>query len=356
MKKIKIAIITIYSLNFGNRLQNYAVHRVLSDMGFECETLVCQRSFLWHILENIYHILGQLFSKPKSMMFCTFSRFVKRTTPVRFVYNKELKIPACISDFYDYCITGSDQVWNPEIRIKEKANYFLDFAPQQKRVCIAPSFGVSSIPSEYKDRYTEWLNSYKYLSCREAEGIKIIKKLTGREAELLIDPTMMLDREMWREIYQPVALPSQPYILLYFLGEISLERENFIKRIAQKQQLEIINVLESKNSKYKNLQPDGLIQLIDEAAFVCTDSFHLTAFSINFNIPFFVFSRKSKESFGNHMLSRITSLLDLFQLQERLDPVSEECALMCDFAQANKILTDERKKEKEYLKKCFSID
>ena len=356
MDKLKIAIVTIYSMNFGNRLQNYAVHRLLSDMGVECETLVCQRSFLRHICRNIYHFLGRLLSKKQSMVFCAFSKFVKRTTPVRFVYNKELKIPTYVSEVYDYCITGSDQVWNPEIRIKEKANYFLDFAPQQKRVCIAPSFGVSNIPSEYKDKYREWIDSFKYLSCRESEGIKLIKDLTGRKAELLIDPTMMLDKEMWRDVYQSITLPSQPYMLLYFLGEMPMEREKFIKKIAKENRLGIIDVLKTKKREYKNLQPDGLVQLIDGAAFVCTDSFHLTAFSINFNIPFFVFSRKSKEDFGNHMISRIVSLLELFHLEERLDPVSEVYALTCDFTRANKVLKDERKKEKEYLEKCFAID
>lgn len=69
MDKLRIAIITIYSMNFGNRLQNYAVHRLLSDMGAECETLVCQRSFMRHICGNLYHFFGRLLSKKQSMVF-----------------------------------------------------------------------------------------------------------------------------------------------------------------------------------------------------------------------------------------------------------------------------------------------
>lgn len=355
MNKKKIAIITIYSMNFGNRLQNYAVHKILSDMDFNCETVVCQRSFLRHLLRNAYHWVGSLLHKKNSVKVRSFFKFVKRTTPVRFVYNKQLLIPKEIAGKYDYCVTGSDQVWNPEIRVKEKPNFFLDFAPEAKRVCIAPSFGVSEIPSQHVGQYKCWLNSFQYLSCREAEGVNIIEKLTGKEASLLIDPTMMLDREMWEEIYCPIELPEKPYILLYFLGGVSAERQKIIQKLAEDHQLIIVDPLKSQDKKYDELQPDGLLQLIDGASFVCTDSFHLTAFSINFNIPFFVFSRESKEAFGNHMISRITSLLELFNFCDRLDPKDCTNAFPCDFSRSNNIIEAERTKEREYLKRCFEI-
>lgn len=348
----KVGIVTIYGLNnYGNRLQNYAVHRLLEDLGYEAETLVCVKSRIWNIAHSALRIVNTLKGSQEYKRRTAFNNFVKRTTPIRYVYSRDLRIPMGVSKDYICFFTGSDQVWNPEIRIREKYNYFLQFAPHEKRFSIAPSFGVSSVPEKFVKEYKEWLCGINYPSCREAEGATIIKELTGRDAEVIIDPTMMLRKEQWRDIYKKISVPEQPFMLLYFLGEIKDNRKTLIKQIAENFGLKIVDCL--KDPQYSALQPDGLLQMIDSAAFVCTDSFHITAFSINFNIPFYVFERQQEGSFGNHMISRIDNLLMLFSLEKRLNPSDVTHAMECDFEAANRTIETERNKELNYIVKCL---
>ncbi|MDO5147054.1 MAG: polysaccharide pyruvyl transferase family protein [Eubacteriales bacterium] len=350
----KIGIVTLYGLyNYGNRLQNYAIHKLMQDLGFDSVTLVCLKSRAWHVAQNIFRIWNTLIRKPEYQRRTAFLKFVKRTTPVRYIYSREMRIPDSVSEEFIGFFTGSDQVWNPEIRVNEKYNYFLRFAPANKRFSISPSFGVSAIPEKFVKEYSEWLSEFRFLSCREAEGAEIVKKLTGKDAQVLIDPTMMLNRDEWKKIYEDISVPNQPYMLLYFLGDISDDRRGIINKIANENKLLVIDVLNKNETKYMNMQPDGLLQMIDNAALVCTDSFHVAAFSINFNIPFYVFSRHQKETFGNRMLSRIENLLSLFGLSERLNPKTIEHALQCDFSYANDIIEIERQKERNYLLKCL---
>ena len=350
----KVGIVTLYGLyNYGNRLQNYAVYRILQDLGYDSVTLVCLKSRAWNVANNIFRIWNTFRGKPEYQRRTVFLKFVNRTTPIRYVYSKDGRIPSSVAKDYICFFTGSDQVWNPEVRVREKFNLFLRFAPPEKRFCIAPSFGVSVIPGRFVEEYREWLNGINYLSCREADGVRIIKDLTGKDAEVLIDPTMMLNREQWKQIYEGITIPKQPYMLLYFLGDLSTERKQIIDQIANRYQLLAIDILNDKDSAYIKMQPDGLLQIIENATVVCTDSFHVAAFSINFNVPFYVFDRQQEESFGNNMISRIANLLTLFGSTERLNPKEITHALQCDFSNANRTIEIERKKERDYLLKCL---
>lgn len=350
----KIGIVTIYGLdNYGNRLQNYAVHKIFQDLGYDSVSLVCVKSKAWNIAHNLLRIVNTIRGIPEYKRRTAFYKFVKRTTPTQYVYSKDMRIPNSVAEDFLCFFTGSDQVWNPEVRVLEKHNYFLLFAPLEKRFCIAPSFGVSAIPMRFVNDYKNWLEDINYLSCREVEGVRIIKDLTGKEAEVLIDPTMMLSHDKWKEIYKEIIIPAHPYLLLYFLGDMSEDKKNLINLMSQQYQLEVIDILKNKDSAYFNLFPDGLLQMIENASIVCTDSFHVAAFSINFNIPFYVFDRQQKESFGKNMISRIANLLSLFGLSERLNPRDISNALNCDFSSANCIIEIERKKEIDYLMKCL---
>lgn len=350
----KIGIVTLYGLdNYGNRLQNYAVYKIFRDLGYAPETIVCSISRVRNIAKDILRYYYTFIGKPEFQRKTAFYKFVKRTTPVRFVYSKQMRIPLSVADDYLCFFTGSDQVWNPEFRVREKYNFFLQFAPPAKRFCIAPSFGVSAIPGRFVEEYKECLAGINYPSCREVDGARIIRDLTGRDAEILIDPTMMLDLEQWKEIYEQISVPESRYILLYFLGDVSDERKDQIEKIANENNYQIIDVLKGGKPEFKALQPDGLLQLIEHSSFVCTDSFHVAAFSINFNKPFYVFDRCQKEDYGNNMISRISTLLSLFGLKDRLNPTDIKDMFKCDFSYANKVIENERRREKEYLLKCL---
>ena len=351
----KIGIVTIFGFhNFGNRLQNYAVERILTNRGYQCETLVPQKSYVYKAIKAIYHSLKRLQGCPDYIRYRTFEEFVKRTTNVRYIHSKTGLIPEYISKEYDYFVTGSDQVWNPEFRKAEKDDYFLRFAAKDQRICISPSFGMTTIPDEYRDMYKRSLDGFIYLCAREEEGTRIINELTGRTAETLVDPSMMLGREDWRKVYDRDVVPDEPYLFQYFLEPLSKERSRRIEALANRLNVRIIDIADRKSSLYSTMAPDGFLQMIENAALVCTDSFHTAAFSINFNTPFYVFKRVSNEkAYANNMISRIDNLLKTFALEDRFEPNATRAPIACDFTEANQRLEEERRRASDYLVKCL---
>lgn len=352
----KIGIVTIYGLNnYGNRLQNYAVEKILRGKGHDCETIVCRKSYLHSRVKAVYYSLKRLQGCSQYIRYQQFEHFVKRTTSIKYIHSKTGLIPHSISKDYDFFVVGSDQVWNPMFRKDERENYFLSFADKEQRICISPSFGVTSIDNEYKEMYRRGLEGFPYLCAREDEGAGIIRELTGKNAEVLIDPTMMLSSREWADIYGRRLVQAEPFLLVYFLEPLRDERKERIMALANSAGLRIINIADKENALYYTMPPDGFLQMIDNAALVCTDSFHAAAFSINFNTPFYVFERRSeKKAFANEMLSRIDNLLKTFFLEDRFEPKTGIADVECDFTKANQRLREERKKCSDYLDMCLA--
>ena len=116
---------------------------------------------------------------------------------------------------YDIYITGSDQTWNPSICFDWEA-YFLTFAPlTAKKIAYAPSIAVKEIPAELAGHMKQWLTDYSAISCREKSGVEKVMELTGRNATLVADPTLLLSREQWTKFASMPPDDSKPYALTF---------------------------------------------------------------------------------------------------------------------------------------------
>ena len=131
-------------------------------------------------------------------------------------------------------IVGSDQVWNYKFGLGREKEFLL-FADYNKTISYAPSFGINKVEYGYKDKITKELNNIKYISVRESEGAEMIKKLINRDAEVVLDPTLLLDIDEWNKIKRkPKVFNHKKYILTYFLGNQKDEIRNEIKNMATK--------------------------------------------------------------------------------------------------------------------------
>ena len=120
---MKIGIITLYGLyNNGNRLQNIAVTELFQRKGFEVETIVCEKLTLRKLAKSIRRLI--LFASKESQRYRAFKKFDKKYIKVNHVISQNLKMPEYIDKQYDAFVVGSDQVWNPRIRQKERAIFF----------------------------------------------------------------------------------------------------------------------------------------------------------------------------------------------------------------------------------------
>lgn len=354
MKNKKIGIITLYGeVNYGNRLQNYAVCRFFQNQGHFVQTLVCQKkpTFKRRMKQIIKKIVSFVIPKfvlssirPTMARTNTFKKFTKKHIPTKYYYTNSGTFDQNCAEEYDMLVAGSDQVWNPTFKYfqKEYTNLLMSFVPPEKRYCISPSIGVSSIPDEWKSIFERELRKYVNLCCREDKGTQIIKELTGRDDVITtIDPTMLLTAEEWLEVARPVKGISQKYSLDYFLGKTPNEDANYKK--TNEENLKI-KLLDKTNKKIYISGPSEFIYLVSNAENVCTDSFHACVFAILFGKPVYVFKRKDKEE---DMFSRIETLFRLFGININ-DMVGQ--AIVIDKKTRDQVLNVEKEKLVKLLK------
>jgi len=379
MKKIGIITITDY-LNYGNRLQNFATQEILKSHGFEVESILNEfpndetesrssfnidriknafklspRTLINKIFEKIDNKINSkkyfLAKKAKEKSFRSFSK--KHLIETAFTISDK-NLPSNLGELYDYFIVGSDQIWNPKIRFGSSID-FLTFAKKNKRIALAPSFGVSSIPEIYESKYAIWLAEMAHLSVREQAGADIIKKLTGLDCPIHIDPTLMLTKEKWLSISENGRnKPTEKYLLTYFIGAVSKKRKKNIREIAYKYNLEIVHLASLKDINRYDASPSEFIDYINSSTIVCTDSFHAIIFSMQMEKPFVVFDREGKSA---PMSSRIDTLLSKFNFESRkyLNLKTTCNYIEIDYSGLNKILIIERNKVLDYLKTALEF-
>lgn len=364
MKKIGIITLNGYK-NYGNRLQNYALQEVIKSLGFEVETIIIEqgnndskysKQLLTILNKNLIKRLGRKIlniKNKKSIEIRTtkFKEFSKKYITETKYNITDVNLPKENLSEYDNFVVGSDQVWNP-FYIKNSSLYFLSFAPIEKRIAYAASFGIPSIPNEFKKRYEKYVAEMKYISVREEQGADIIKEMTGRDVQILLDPTMLLHRDQWISIAKVSSnKPKTSYLLTYFLGDISNSTKANIKKIAKDKKLQIIDLANLKDIRHYTADPSEFIDYINSATLFCTDSFHGVVFSILFEKPFIAFKR-------GKMNSRIDTLLSKFNLEDRK---WENIRVIpniydIDYTHVIKILETERNNAYDYLKSAFEIE
>ena len=371
----KIAIVTLSGyFNYGNRLQNYALQETLEGLNFDVETIKNNNTKIiskprGSLLSRIKGKSPVLIYKILKNKFSTYRHrdiIEKRTEMFKEFTIKYIKeIDCMILDKgiikhlpfeYDYFVTGSDQVWNPDYLLGTSTN-FLTFAPADKRISYAASFGISTIPSKWVADYKKCLSNMKHLSVREEAGAKIIKDLTGREAPVHIDPTLLLTKEKWLSIAKEANnKPKGSYLLTYFLGGVPEIYKKQIKRIVEENKLEIINLGDIKERETYMTGPSEFIDYINSCSVLYTDSFHGSVFSILLEKPFVVCDRKDTDN-DSSMYSRINTLLDKFNLNSRrIENIkTDEEIFNIDYTHIPHILEKEREKAFNYLKEALDM-
>lgn len=225
---------------------------------------------------------------------------------------------------YVAVLVGSDQMWSPSGLATNFYN--LMFVPDEvKKISYAASFGVSKIPAYQRSRTKQFLNRIEYLSVRENSAAGIVRELTGRSALVAVDPTMLLSKEEWEEFSGAEKLIKEKYIFAYFLGHQRKQREE-VEKLKVATGLKIVTlrhldefVPEDESfgdyAPYK-IGPKEFVNLIKNAEYVCTDSFHGSVFSSLFQKQFMTFSRYA-ENASVSKNSRIVSLLQNLGLEQR---------------------------------------
>lgn len=377
----KIGIITIVKVNnYGAELQAFALQRKLELLGYQPEIIDYLYYKDWRFRDSRrsrplvplglrgrlayfakYRVAGMLadtllplLSKDARLRKERFASFHGRNTKFSRAFRS---MPALYSASlgYDVYMVGSDQVWNPSASSSIEP-YFLTFAPAgAKRISYASSFGVSSISGPLQGRYKELLANIESVSVREDSGVELVRSLTGREARLVADPTLLLSKGEWSGYMVPDQDAPARYVLIYDLSDSDAVTRMAL-HIGTGMGLPVLRVCKRafnvrKDAGVRNILDAGpaeFLHLVAHAAFVVTNSFHGTAFSVNFNVPFLtVVSARKKNN------SRMASLLDAVGLSGRLvvDDAGDGPlpSLGVDFSGANSALARLRQASVDFL-------
>lgn len=349
----KIGIITLNGeYNYGNRLQTYALQQAISRLGATADTVV-EHAFVTDMKGMIKRVIGRLplihprlaywrMMAEKEKVFTPFSRKKISTRLVQGGLSS-------IQSDYDLFIVGSDQVWNPHY-IGTSTTNFLTFTPKEKRVSYAASFGVSEIPGEQQEVYKKNLPEMHSISVREQVGVQLVKQLAGRDALLVPDPTMLLDKEDWSRLVSTVDTSSWgKYVIIYTLRGLDKDAEGHVRGFAESKGCTIYEVMGDQYSDHLEIpDPAEFIARIANAQAVFTDSFHASVFSIIMHTPFKVFERKDMK-----MSSRLQTLALTYRMQDSLNTTAIEEAEF-DFVQSDSILASRRKIGMEYLSRIIN--
>ena len=376
-----------YMHNYGSQLQSIASYYILSKYSKDVLVVNCSNPKLFSDLTKYEYYKNRLLSKYSiqnqvtryidkirskvdkkyklelDKRYHAFDEYINtHYSLTKQVHNKtELK---ALTQKNDIIVVGSDMLWNP---INVDQNYYtLQYACDDiKKISFATSIGTSLIDKKHVSKYKYFLSRFDYISVREESAVLLINNiLDNKKAELVLDPTLQLTRDIWdKMIDKSNNIPDvdESYIFAYFLGK-NKEHRRIVKSFAKEKGLKILSIEHVDGFAHSdigfgdeavyNCNPDDFIQLIKYAKYVFTDSFHCCAFSIIYEKVFFVFDRfYSKDKIRNN--TRIDNLLKMLHLQDRRVKSLDDIKLELDYTETIAELERWRIKSQDFLERAL---
>lgn len=327
---MKIGILTYHrSHNYGAVLQAIALRYELTRLGHEVYYIdywpkYHQRMYAYFSFYSLTHrrIRGAFsyirqfvkYHKQKKAKIEKFESFIN-----------DFIVPYCksIDDTYDIIVHGSDQIWRKQEGKRYNPIYFgvHDNIHCKYNVSYAASMGKISSDVNDVQLIKGYLTHLDRISVREADLLDFVKELGFKDATLCVDPTFLLSKADWDRLIPIQSFCNKKYLLYYKLLDESFN-DNDVYTFAKEHgwDVKILYGYATINKEDENsictAGPIEFINLIRNAEFVITSSFHGLAFSLIYQKPFY-----AAFSIGG---SRAMSILMQLGLEEYLlNPMSQ---------------------------------
>ncbi len=389
--KNKIILVTFYSNNFGACLQAFALKNKIEEIcdKSECVLMSSQddivaltdnefsglkasiKIFKSRVVTNIKSLLSKIFGRKYNMQakeILDLRRYYKFRKNMLNLHKSEYYGKDAFNlsyDDVDAFVCGSDQIWNPVMLGEVNPINFLTFVRGgTKKIAYAASIGCSKLPEQYQADFINYIDDFDLITLRETHGQKIVKQLTGKDCSVVLDPSLLYGKQWWSQFannrFTRKYSKNKPYIFCYIFNKYSLPVE-IIESVEKLTGYNVIvvnpsKIMEERNWIFvKDAGPLEFVSLLKNSSYVITDSFHGIAFSINFNKPFYAFLRENKDN-PYSMNSRIYSILDLFDLNDRLINSALNKLTDIDYSAVNLLLDKYRDKSERLLAGALNED
>lgn len=356
---MKIGTITCHDVyNVGASLQAYALQTYLKSLGHDVKIIDYKPDYLSKhyrldivgnpkydkpFLKQAYLLAklpGRLHMLPRKK---AFDRFTAKHLDLtrRYVSNEELKADPPEADVY---FAGSDQIWNPLFPNGKDPAFYLDFVQQGVRASYAASFAVDEFPQALRQVTAQYLGRFDHIAVRETSGLSVLKTLGITDAVSVLDPVFLLTRAQWAAMAERPEGCEDPYLLVYdFDNSASLRA--LAERIAAETGWRIYSVFDLPYAErcFSLCGPENFLGLVQGAAFVLSNSFHATAFSVIFEREFAVVERTEKIN------TRMRDFTALLGLGDHMITETASVPLHTDWTQVERRLAAEMLQSKAYI-------
>lgn len=382
----KVGIVSCYfQHNYGSMLQALATQKALDKLGYENETIdisgfyreIKKSKMIYFakasltsdilfskigMLKNVIRrkISRGVYGNNSKIRDKEFDEFYKNNFRLSEKYNSKKELEVKCKTKYSTVLVGSDQLWLPGNIAGDY--YTLNFVPDDiNSIAYATSFGQSEIPRNSRKKAKFFLKRIKHIGIREESGKKIIKDLVGIDVPVVCDPTLLFTGSEWMDIQKEESIINEPYILCYFLGNNPPHRD-FAKRLKEITGYKIVALIHldeyvKSDEGYADytpydIDPSDFLNLIRNAEYVCTDSFHCSVFSMLYEKTFFTFKRYARKT-KSSTNSRLDTLFKIAGITGRIYEGSEdvqECLDMkIDYNKVHSRLATIREESYKYL-------
>lgn len=364
-----IKIITRHApSNYGSLLQAIATMRVVESLGHKAEiidyvrddehglkavttALAGKKGWNGNPLKKLAYVA--LRYPEERMAECKFERMRRKYLKMTHRCNTHTELAELKADVF---MTGSDQVWGPTIGGHYDEAYFLYFVTSGRKVAYAASFGRTNFDEVTITAYSRMLSKYDGIAVRENSAVEMLRKMGVSCAGQVLDPTLLLTGEEWGKMASTNKIKGD-YVLVYQIHN-NPALDNYAVRFANHVGMPLYRMSASlhqinRGGKFVFL-PDvtEFLALLKHCRYFVTDSFHGTAFAINFNRQFIEILP------NNSTGTRNQSILQLTGLQDRIVTDHDDFSIVdrtIDYGKVNEILSEERNKSVQMLRSLLKI-
>lgn len=278
-----------------------------------------------------------------------FNRFLSKYVHLSkesYYSNEELKKKPPKADAY---CTGSDQIWNSFWNEGVEPAYYLDFVSDDA-FCFSYASSIGqNIEQDERKNISELLQKYKYISVRESQSIASLNEIGVEDVVQVLDPTLYRTSDLWKQLASD-NFKKRKYVVTYNLHH-DKKLDAFASSLAKEKGLELLNI---SYNWHDVIRPGKLVWcpsveeylgLIRDAEYVIADSFHATAFSIQFHKKFLAFYPEK----ASMRIRDILKKLDIPQRGTEGNPDLKDIEADIDYSTVDMLLNKYREQDKKYL-------
>jgi len=325
----KIAIYTFWNIpNYGTFMQAYALQKAIANLNANLD--VQQIAYIDKVHYNAYYKIFNMNYRLYLINPHFYKNLLKRVINYKQIqqlkiflnyykqipHTKNSSIEKIEKELFDVVVLGSDIIWDYSIDIfNQDVHLFGNGFNAKKIIAYAPSFGTIKSGMKVPSYVTKGLKNLDAISVRDENSANLVQKIAGGEAQVVIDPTFLVD--FWQD--ENIKKPELDNYIVVYGSSFTDELISGAQKYAHTHQLKLVclSSLDDTfawcdiNVSQQNMTPFEWCGYFKHAAAVFTCTYHGLIFGL-------IFNKRIIFSPTQFILDKASSLIDYLELEDVL--------------------------------------